>query len=50
MKRRDASCDYEGFQARGGTMEPMLVAMCLARLTEERTKQLRDQIQTMGTQ
>jgi uncharacterized protein YecT (DUF1311 family) len=47
---RDASCQYEGYQARGGTMEPMLVNMCLARMTKERTKQLRELMQEMGTQ
>jgi len=47
---RDANCDYEGFSARGGSMEPMLVNQCLARLTRDRTRQLRDLIQQMGTQ
>ena len=47
---RDASCNYEGYFARGGTMEPMLVNQCLARLTGERTKQLRQLIQDMGNQ
>ena len=38
---RDAECELEGFQARGGTMEPMLVEGCKARLTIERTRQLK---------
>jgi uncharacterized protein YecT (DUF1311 family) len=37
---RDAVCEYEGYEARGGTMEPMLVNGCLARLTRTRTKEL----------
>lgn len=37
---RDAACEYEGFEARGGSMEPMLVNFCLARLTRLRTKEL----------
>jgi uncharacterized protein YecT (DUF1311 family) len=37
---RDANCDYEGFEARGGSMEPMLASLCLARLTRIRTKEL----------
>ena len=39
---RDAHCTSEGFYARGGTMEPMLVAFCRAELTKQRTRQLRD--------
>lgn len=38
---RDAACEYEGFDARGGSMEPMLVSGCLARLTRLRTLELR---------
>lgn len=37
---RDAQCEYDGFEARGGSMEPMLVSGCLAELTRQRTKQL----------
>ncbi len=47
---RDANCAYEGYAARGGSMEPMLVNLCLARLTEERTVLLRRLVQEMGTQ
>lgn len=39
---RDAECDAFGFQARGGTMEPMLVAGCLADITDKRTKELKE--------
>jgi uncharacterized protein YecT (DUF1311 family) len=39
---RDAQCEYDGFEARGGSMEPMLVSGCLAELTRQRTKQLQD--------
>ncbi|PKA41415.1 lysozyme inhibitor LprI family protein [Rhizobium sullae] len=45
---RDAQCEAFGFQARGGTMEPMLVAGCLANLTDERTKQLKELSDAMG--
>jgi uncharacterized protein YecT (DUF1311 family) len=37
---RDAECEWQGFAARGGSMEPMLVSMCAAKLTRERIKQL----------
>lgn len=39
---RDKACEAYGFQARGGTMEPMLVYGCLARLTRERVADLKD--------
>ena len=45
LKYRDAQCDLEGYQFRGGTMEPLLVATCRAGLTEARTKQLKDLIE-----
>ena len=38
---RDGQCEAEGFQARGGSMEPMLVSGCKATLTEARTKELK---------
>ncbi|WP_420851180.1 lysozyme inhibitor LprI family protein [Rhizobium quercicola] len=38
---RDAQCELAGFEARGGTMEPMLVAGCLAELTTKRTDELK---------
>ncbi|HWT58626.1 MAG TPA: lysozyme inhibitor LprI family protein [Rhizobium sp.] len=45
---RDAECDASGFQARGGTMEPMLVAGCLANITDKRTKELKELEDTMS--
>jgi len=39
---RDKACEAYGFQARGGTMEPMLVYGCHARLTRQRTAELND--------
>jgi uncharacterized protein YecT (DUF1311 family) len=38
---RDAQCTYEGHEARGGSMEAMIYNGCRARLTRERTAQLR---------
>lgn len=38
---RDAQCEAAGFQARGGTMEPMLVAGCIAGVTDARTRELK---------
>ena len=37
---RDAECKWQGFAAHGGSMEPMLVNMCSAKLTRDRIKQL----------
>ncbi|NTJ43098.1 lysozyme inhibitor LprI family protein [Agrobacterium larrymoorei] len=38
---RDANCDLAGFQARGGSMEPMLVSSCLADMSRKRTEELK---------
>lgn len=38
---RDKACEVEGFVSRGGTMEPLLVSSCKARLTDQRTEGLR---------
>ena len=38
---RDSECELEGFAARGGSLQPMLVAGCKAALTNERVKALR---------
>ena len=37
---RDAQCRFEGYEARGGSMEPMLYDGCRATLTRARTRQL----------
>lgn len=42
---RDAHCASAGYAARGGSMEPMLVAMCRTQLTRQRTSQLQDLIE-----
>lgn len=41
LKFRDAQCAIEGAEFEGGSMQPMTVAGCKARLTNERTGQLR---------
>lgn len=40
---RDAHCTYQGHEARGGSMEPMIYHGCRAQLTRERIAQLRPQ-------
>ena len=42
LKFRDAQCVLEGGKYAGGSMQPMVRANCLERLTTERAKQLRD--------
>ncbi len=37
---RDKGCAAEGYLVRGGSMEPMLVAGCMARVTRARTTDL----------
>jgi uncharacterized protein YecT (DUF1311 family) len=41
IKYRDAACEAEGFTVRGGSMEPMIIATCLERLTRQRSEDLR---------
>lgn len=38
---RDTQCASEGYWARGGSLESLLVSTCKTRLTVERTQQLR---------
>ncbi len=42
LRYRDAQCLIEGYAARGGSMEPMLVSGCQRALTVARTQALRD--------
>lgn len=44
MGYRDGQCQLAGFEARGGSMEPMLISGCLRELTEKRTQELKDYI------
>lgn len=45
---RDGHCDGVGYEAVGGSMQPMLISGCQARLTEHRTKELRELIEGAG--
>ncbi|HET9537228.1 MAG TPA: lysozyme inhibitor LprI family protein [Mesorhizobium sp.] len=42
---RDGHCELAGWEAHGGSMEPMLVWGCKAELTRERTRQLKEFIE-----
>ena len=45
---RDGHCDGVGYQAAGGSMQPMLIEGCRATLTTARTKELRELIEGLG--
>ncbi|WP_296718674.1 lysozyme inhibitor LprI family protein [Erythrobacter sp.] len=45
LRYRDAHCRLEGYYARGGSLEPLLVSTCKARLTRMRTDELRELIE-----
>ena len=42
LKFRDAHCVSEGYFARGGSMEPLVINGCLEAVTKARTKQLQE--------
>lgn len=45
---RDAQCISLGFQAAGGSMQPMLISSCQADLTRKRTAELKELASEMG--
>jgi uncharacterized protein YecT (DUF1311 family) len=44
LKYRDANCEFAANQYKGGSMRPMIYAICLAEMTINRTTELRSQI------
>lgn len=48
LRYRDGQCTLEGYAARGGSMESMLVSGCKARLTRQRTQELRELVEVPG--
>jgi uncharacterized protein YecT (DUF1311 family) len=44
IKYRDANCDFVGEQYKGGTIRPLILGLCLADVTRNRTAELRAQI------
>ena len=44
LKYRDANCDFVGDQYKGGTIRPMIAAICLADVTTNRAKELASQM------
>ncbi len=41
---RDANCDFVADQYKGGTMRPMIAAICLAEATNNRTTEMKTQM------
>jgi len=44
LKYRDTNCDFVADQYKGGTMRPMIAAICLADVTNARVNELKSQI------
>src|SRR5437588_12437023 len=44
LKYRDANCEFVADQYKGGTMRPMITAICLADATDNRTRELTAQM------
>jgi len=44
IKYRDANCEFVGDQYKGGSIRPMILGLCLADVTRNRTAELRAQI------
>jgi uncharacterized protein YecT (DUF1311 family) len=45
---RDGQCAVAGFEARGGSMEPMIVGLFMAEMTRARTKELQRLVDGTG--
>ena len=44
LKFRDANCEFMADQYKGGTIRPMIAAICLAEVTDARTNELKSQM------
>ena len=44
LKYRDSNCEFVADQYKGGTIRPMIYAICLADVTNNRTTELKNQI------
>ena len=44
LKYRDTNCEFVADQYKGGTMRPMIAAICLTDVTDNRTKELTAQM------
>jgi uncharacterized protein YecT (DUF1311 family) len=46
IRFRDAQCEFEAYEVFGGTMQPMVGSLCLARLTRQRITLLSQALQS----
>jgi uncharacterized protein YecT (DUF1311 family) len=44
LKYRDLNCEFVADQYKGGSIRPMILGLCLAGVTRNRTAELKDQI------
>jgi uncharacterized protein YecT (DUF1311 family) len=44
LKYRDTNCEFVADQYKGGSIRPMIAAICLADVTNNRTAELKNQI------
>ena len=44
IKYRDANCEFESYLNRGGTIYPVVYESCRARMTVDRTRELREML------
>jgi uncharacterized protein YecT (DUF1311 family) len=44
IKYRDANCEFVAYQYKGGSIRPMIAAMCLGDVTNNRANELKNQI------
>jgi uncharacterized protein YecT (DUF1311 family) len=44
LKYRDTNCDFVADQYKGGSIRPMILGLCLADVTRNRTAELKTQI------
>jgi len=45
LKYRDANCEFDAFENRGGTIYPVVYTSCLTAMTRARTKELREEME-----
>jgi uncharacterized protein YecT (DUF1311 family) len=48
LQYRDHQCQFEGFDVRGGSMQPMVINLCRTQMTLDRIKQLQEPNQVSG--
>ncbi|HVG34914.1 MAG TPA: lysozyme inhibitor LprI family protein [Pyrinomonadaceae bacterium] len=44
LKYRDANCEFDAFENRGGTIYPVVYTSCLTAMTRARTKELQEEM------